>query len=102
MIIKFIFIVLIKIHLVGMRDEELNGGHVHTLVDRWMGHVMVRHPEPGIYIKQNLNHLSKRLIIMSSLFFKPDWVSLEIFGQKDLYLFSQYWFRSVAVKNALK
>ena len=47
-----------------MRDEELNGGHVHTSVDRWMGHVMVRHLQPGIYTKQNLNHLSKRLIIM--------------------------------------
>ena len=67
MIIKFIFITLIQDHLVGMRDEELNGGHVHISADRWMGLVMVRHLEPGIYIKQNLNHLSKRLIIMSSL-----------------------------------
>ena len=50
-----------------MRDEELNGGHVHTSADRWMGLVMVRHLEPGIYIKQNLNHLSRRLIFMSYL-----------------------------------
>ena len=32
-----------------MRDGELNGDHVHTLEDLWMGRITVRHLEPGIY-----------------------------------------------------
>ena len=31
----------------------MNGGHVHTLEDLWMGRITVRHLEPGVFTSQN-------------------------------------------------
>ena len=66
-----------------MRDGELNGDHVHISAVLWMGRIMVHHLEPGIYIKKNLLHLSKRLIIMSSLIQKKSGTGFFWVGSSD-------------------